>query len=311
MRGPCILAIFFHVSFAFAQDCARCHPKEAARYATSAHAHSLQQPAESAFFRALPPAPIGEARGGFLLNYDLQGDAVRVQAIRGNESATASILWIFGAGRQAETPVAISGNTLLEHRISYYAANRRFGLTIGQHAGISSSARNALGRSLDRQEARRCFGCHATGGLPDETGFTPSVGCIRCHQGAGEHAQGKGAVVNPAHFKPPALVRFCAECHRDQPEGDPDAPINVRYQAVQLMRSKCFRNGSVSCLTCHDPHANVLADAAFYRERCLSCHQHLENHHTEARQRDCVECHMPRSSPLPHLAFTDHYIRVR
>ena len=310
------LAMFFHASFshvnlAAAQDCARCHAKEAARYATSAHAHSLKKPGDSQFFRALPPAPIGEARGGFLLNYSLHDNLLRVQAVRGAESATGSIAWIFGAGHQAETPVGVIGTTFFEHRVSYYAANGRFGLTIGQQGGISSSAESALGRSLDREEVKRCFGCHATGGLPEEPGFTPGVSCERCHPGAREHAEGKGSVSNPGRLSARALVHFCAACHRDRPEGDPDASINIRYQAVRLMRSKCFQHGNLSCITCHDPHANVATDAAFYRERCLSCHQTVKNHQTEARQRDCIECHMPRSAPLPHLAFTDHYIRVR
>jgi hypothetical protein len=310
MRGFCIFAIFLPVTFASAQDCAGCHPNEAASYAGSAHAHSLRKPEASAFFRSLPPAPLGESRGGFLFTYTLRQDALSVQSARGAETSTASIVWIFGAGRQAETPVEISGTTFLEHRISYYAANGRFGLTIGQQSGISPSARSALGRPLDPEETKRCFGCHATGGLPGETRFTPAVACERCHQGAREHAKGSGKVSNPGRLDAKTLVKLCAACHRDQPEGDPDAPINIRFQAARLMRSKCFQRGNLSCVTCHNPHANVSTDAAFYRKRCLSCHQTLRNHETEARVRDCVECHMPRSSPLPHLAFTDHYIRL-
>ena len=310
MRGLCILALLVPVSFASAQDCAGCHPNEAARYAGSAHAHSMQKPSASAFFRSLPPAPLGESRGGFLLTYKLQQDALAVVAARGAESSTASILWIFGAGRQAETPVGTSGTTFLEHRISYYASTGRFGLTIGQQGGISPSAQSALGRPLDPEESKRCFGCHATGGLPGAIGFTPAVSCERCHQGAREHAKGAGQVSNPARLNPRSLVKLCAACHRDEPESDSDAPINIRYQAVRLMRSKCFQHGKLSCITCHDPHTNAATDASFYRERCLSCHQTLKNHQTEARDRDCIGCHMPRSSPLPHLAFTDHYIRV-
>jgi hypothetical protein len=310
MRGLCILALVFPVSFASAQQCAGCHPNEASKYAASAHAHSLQKPAASAFFRALPPAPIGEARGGFLLNYNLQDGALRVEATRGPQSAAASIAWIFGAGRQAETPVAIAGTTFLEHRISYYASNARFGLTIGQQGGISPSPQTALGRPLDAAETTRCFGCHASGGLPDDATFTPAVSCERCHQGAREHAKGTGPISNPARLSAKGLVQLCAGCHRDQPEGNPDTPVNIRYQAVRLMRSKCFQKGDVSCVSCHDPHANVATDATFYRERCLSCHQALKNHQTAARQGDCIGCHMPRSSPLPHLAFTDHFIRI-
>lgn len=306
----CIIAVFLPVTLASAQDCARCHPAESATYATSAHAHSLERPAASAFFRSLPPAPLGEALGGYLLTYQLQENALQVNAGRGAESATATIVWIFGAGRQAETPVAIAGTTFLEHRISYYVANGRFGLTIGQQSGISPSAQRALGRPLDRDEIKRCFSCHASGGLPDDPTFTPAVSCERCHQGARDHAKGTGPVSDPGRLDAKALVHFCAACHRDQPEGDPHARINVRYQAVRLMRSKCFQSGNLSCLNCHNPHANVATDAAFYRDRCLSCHQTLKHHQPQAAQGNCVQCHMPRSWPLPHLAFRDHYIRV-
>jgi hypothetical protein len=305
MRGRFVIALFLCVSAAAAPDCAGCHPREAAEYATSAHAHSLQKPAESNFYKSLPGVPIGEARGGFLLNYRLDGAALRVNATRGPETAAASIKWVFGAGRQAETPVAVAGQALFEHRISYYRENGRFGLTIGQQGGVSSSPRSALGRQLDPDEAKRCFGCHASAGLPDDPAFTPGISCERCHAGAAEHAKGSGSVFNPGRLKARALIEFCAACHRDQPEGNPDARINIRYQAVQLMRSACFRNGGLSCVTCHDPHANVKSDASFYRERCLTCHQDQKN------QGDCLECHMARSSPLPHLTFTDHDIRVR
>jgi hypothetical protein len=305
MRGRFVIALLVCASAAAAPDCAGCHPHESAAYAASAHAHSLQKPAESNFYKALPAVPIGEARAGFLLTYRLNGPVLQASATRDTEAAAASIAWIFGAGRQAETPVAVVGQTLFEHRISYYVANGRFGLTIGQQGGVSASATDALGRRLDGAEAKRCFGCHASGGVPEDAGFRPGISCERCHAGAGGHAEDSGSVFNPARLKARALVEFCAACHRDQPEGDPDAPINIRYQAVRLMRSACFRNGGLSCLTCHDPHTNVKTDAAFYRERCLGCHQDQKS------QGDCLECHMARSSPLPQLTFTDHYIRVR
>src|SRR5579884_2972989 len=80
MRGICMIVIFLYAAAASAQDCSGCHPNETAKYATSAHAHSLRKPADSMFFRALPPTPIGEACGGFILNYKLQQDALTVTA---------------------------------------------------------------------------------------------------------------------------------------------------------------------------------------------------------------------------------------
>lgn len=304
MRAGLVIAALFLAQSAVAADCAACHPREADAWAGSAHAHALQRPLESDFYRMLPGRPIGEARGGFLLTYRPLGDTLRVTAARGDESASAAIQWVFGAGRRAETPVAAEGSRYIEHRISWYAGSGRFDLTMGHAAGISPSAASALGRQESAGEAEKCFGCHASGGLPDSSSFEPGVRCERCHQHAGVHAKSGGPVSNPGKLSAKAIVRLCAECHRDRPEGDPDAPINVRYQPARLMRSQCFRLGGASCITCHDPHANAVEDAAFYRGKCLGCHADQKS------QGDCLECHMPRVSPVAHMAFTDHFIRV-
>lgn len=302
----CLVAGLAFTGTIAAQECRECHPREAALQAGSAHAHSLQPVLQSAFFRALPQRPIGEARGGFLLNYQPDGQLLHVTAERGDEVARGSIEWVFGAGRQAETPVVAAGSGYREHRLSYYVANGRFDLTMGHGRGISSTAEHALGRTQAPEEARRCFGCHSTGGgLPGESSFEPGVHCERCHAGARMHARGAGVVSNPGRLSAKDSVAFCAACHRNQAEGNPDDPINVRYQAVRLQRSKCFQSASLSCLTCHDPHSDVRRDAAWYRDRCLTCHA------DQKARGDCLECHMPRVSPAPHLMFTDHYIRVR
>ncbi len=290
-----------------ADVCAACHPRESAAFGQSAHAHALQTPLESNFHRtleALQGRPVGEAPGGFLLTYRAEAGVVGVTAARGDESASATIAWVFGAGRRAETPVAIAGSRYIEHRISWYAANGRLDRTMGHAPGISSSARDALGRVESPDEARRCFGCHASGGLPEETSFEAGVQCDRCHRNARQHAETGAPVSNPGKLNAKAGVQFCAECHRGQPEGDPDATINIRYQPVRLMRSECYRLGGVSCITCHDPHSDAAPDAAYYRGKCLACHAN------QKRQGDCLECHMPRVSVAARMAFTDHYIRV-
>jgi hypothetical protein len=296
-RLSCFALIPLALWEARAEECKVCHPKETQAHAESAHAHAVQPVLESHFYKALPERPIGEARGGFLLDYQRSGAALEVIAQRDGETARALIEWVFGAGRRAETPVAVRGDTFLEHRISYYTAGGQFDLTMGHRAGASRSAVQALGIAQPAAAIERCFGCHRT------AAGAAGIQCASCHAGAQDHAEKGGPVRNPGRLKPAELIALCAACHRAEPEGDSEDPINVRYQVARLKRSKCYQSGKISCLTCHDPHTNASADAGWYRSRCLACH-------AEQKERgDCTECHMKQESVTPRLVFTDHYIR--
>ncbi len=75
----------------------------------------------------------------------------------------------------------------------------------------------------------------------------------------------------------------------------------------------------MTCLTCHDPHAEQApADLpAVYREKCLKCHTDQScKASSDARRAttvadDCIQCHMPRSpTEILHFAFTHHRIGI-
>lgn len=72
------------------EECAACHPKQAAAHARTNHARTMRPVAATEFARALPDGPVGEARGGFLLDYTRAGDALEVTAGRGNQQARAT-----------------------------------------------------------------------------------------------------------------------------------------------------------------------------------------------------------------------------
>jgi hypothetical protein len=88
--------------------------------------------------------------------------------------------------------------------------------------------------------------------------------------------------------------------------------LKVVSHAEQLARSVCARNsgGRLWCGSCHNPHEKPADEAAYFRERCLTCHgATLEKAHAAAG-RDCVGCHMPRLAARDggHTVFTDHRI---
>jgi hypothetical protein len=286
------------------QQCANCHAPQATQWTASAHAHALNPIDRSKFFSALPDRPIGEARGGYLLEFVPAGNALRVTARRGSDSASALIEWSFGAGQRAETPIASWKGESTELRISYYRSDGKFDLTLGHRAGASETARGAIGIRQDRQAIRRCFGCHSTGGMPGDPGFSPGVGCVACHPAMAGGPHPGNAAMPRVPLAREAVMAVCEQCHRNEPEGNPDDAINVRYQAVRLRRSRCFTEGDLSCVTCHNPHESARTDAAWYRSRCLSCHP------TQSSMGNCVECHMQRVAITARLMFTDHWIHT-
>jgi hypothetical protein len=156
---------------------------------------------------------------------------------------------------------------------------------------------------------------------------------------------------NPAKLAPAARDSICAQCHlsgevrvpkvgKDGPgkEGQALTPgglltddltvfvragspsdLRVTSHVENLAQSVCKRKSGdkLWCGTCHDPHTapEPAEKAAYFRGKCLSCHQTQDCHAAEEARRangdSCVACHMPRgpTSDIQHVVFTDHSIR--
>lgn len=121
---------------------------------------------------------------------------------------------------------------------------------------------------------------------------------------------------------------MCGECHGrnavyEQIEGDELA----MFQVAALAASRCFREsrGKLRCTDCHDPHRDVeKADRPGYVDVCRRCHvgDRAEGTLTDLRDEDevaarvcpidaeggCVDCHMPKKTPMYRSRFTHHRI---
>ncbi len=266
------------------------------------------------------------------LRYEASGDTIVVHEDGVPESTVLE--WAFGAGAQGSTPVGHLGEQFVEHRFSYYARIQDLAPTFGHPPHVSTRFAE-LGLLQDKRTIFHCFNCHATGvrqgpSGPELTGMFPGVQCERCHGPGSSHirAAKDGAspeavrreVVNPGRLPVKVQIEMCGECHRlptpdmgDKPELE--NPVNVRFAPIGLLASRCFRaTGTLSCLTCHDPHedARPLSDFS-YSEKCLVCHG---GDHKPVRlcrrteRQNCLPCHMKQASLGLYLRFTDHRIRV-
>jgi tetratricopeptide (TPR) repeat protein len=229
--------------------------------------------------------------------------------------------WAFGAGRKAITYVSHKDEeTYRERAASYYASTKSMGVTPGHKAGIDLEY-----PTFDpTTSALRCFRCHSTGDLKLSSGFAiqPAqfgIRCEACHGPGAAHVAGGGGgdtIRNPKRLNAVELNAFCGTCHRKPPEagveGDWTDPWNARHQPASLNQSACFRKsgGSLSCLTCHDPHAPLVTPVKAYDLRCAACH-HEVRHRTATAGTACVACHMPQvQEPAPEIQFTNHWIGV-
>lgn len=96
--------------------------------------------------------------------------------------------------------------------------------------------------------------------------------------------------------------------------------FGISSHAERLRHSACFlqSKGKMTCVTCHNPHQSVhKTDKNFFTKACQKCHQPQACTEKQAVkdqvQNNCITCHMPKggTSDIPHVRFTDHYIRVK
>jgi hypothetical protein len=303
--------------FTGSKSCAACHAEQTRRHAASMHQRALR-PAMASPVLALLDRPVME-RNGVELHYSPTPEGLQVESRLDGDSQNALMTWIFGAGAFAFTPVGIRDGVYLEHRVSWYSALHRPGMTLGHPSAKPASAAAALGQPQTPQTIFRCFNCHATNVKPgpDLSAMQAGVQCERCHGPAAAHVKA------PSRFniRRNASVEACAECHR-MPDGKallkptPEIadPMSIRFAPVGLMASKCFLgSGSLTCITCHDPHGRPYPEKPEYEKKCLGCHAQaslVSSQCPRVENGKCLGCHMVKATPVPGLTFTDHRIRI-
>jgi DmsE family decaheme c-type cytochrome len=131
-------------------------------------------------------------------------------------------------------------------------------------------------------DAEACLSCHQSKGLPEWSASTHAIeelGCNDCHS---IHSKSK-----PLHA--------CKECHNDT------------YVAFELPSHHPVREGRMSCLSCHDPHAaseSQLRTSQRLNDLCFTCHQDKEGpfiFEHEPVVESCTLCHTPHGSVANNL----------
>jgi hypothetical protein len=318
------------------EACAECHTQEAATQKRTPMGRAAERAADCDVLKSRPRMTFRD--GPYTHQITREGAASVYTVGDGARTISEPILFCFGQGVAGQTYIFQHAGTFYESRASYYPALQGLDLTIGHTRTPPASLEETLGHPLSREEARGCFACHTTTATgverlqPEQA--SPGLSCEACH-GPGERHL---AAVKTKDFKNlqifnPAVLdaldlsqEFCGSCHRSFDtvmglDGQGGAS-NIRFQPYRIFNSRAhlINDRRLSCVACHDPHAPLERDAAYYDSKCLACHLSTRGElKTRTRSasacpvstKQCVTCHMPKVElPAMHYQFTDHWIRI-
>jgi len=323
--------------------CAKCHPVEAAGYASTQMAHSFSPAA------AEPSGVFVHSASNTRFSVTEVTGRMLQRLQRGSLTGAYYPAYAIGSGTHAVAYIIELSGHLFQSPICLYA-KRGWDMAPGyEHNPSPDFLRPITPDCLFCHVGRERPVAHTLNRFEDPPIAAGAITCERCHGPVEAHLRQPlpGSIINPANLAPRPRDSVCEQCHlsgearipnpgkqiSDFHPGeelesvysvyvfadslDPTRPaaLKVISQAQQLALSTCARmsNGRLWCGTCHDPHRKPENPRAWFRSRCLSCHgTALLEQHPKPND-DCVGCHMPQRpvSDGGHAVFTDHRIARR
>ena len=333
-------------------SCARCHDAVCRQYKGTRHAETLlpvTPERHGAFFRNGNKVKDGIL--GFTYRADIQnGKPVIVGETAARKSALPAD-FAFGSGRNAITFLSRERpDAWVDLRISYYTREKKWDYTPTQRPGDREFTR-AAGIVQAGELLTACLQCHVTylrAGAegPDIEKSHLGIGCERCHGPGRAHIEAidlraKGYRIASIFMEklkeasPERINKVCGDCHHDttnSPPGEFKTENGLaRFEGVALPRSKCYqKSGTLSCVTCHNPHQDADPDPARNDALCLNCHSSPKKAPAHPPvgvppaappavtvckvnpKSGCVGCHMPAQTiaTIPHAKYHHHWIKV-
>jgi hypothetical protein len=310
--------------------CASCHSRAKTQpYTSMGQALERVEECKVLIDRPVLTVTVGE----YSYRIERKGNQSEYSVTDGTRTITAPIRWAMGASSSiGQTYILEKDGELYESRVSYYRELKTLAPTLGSQNSAPANLREALGRVMTPDDKLSCFGCHSTNAVSGHQltldKLRPGVQCVHCHEGSDSHSLaelqfGEGAAAAIPKSMAGGLAAekisdFCGQCHRTWAEiaMQPNIGIgNVRFQPYRLAGSKCYDadDPRISCLACHNPHRELVADTSTYDSKCRVCHGGGKPGAKACRvaKSNCASCHMPKTElPGAHYKFSDHRIRI-
>ncbi len=264
-----------------------------------------------------------------------------------------NISYIVGSGHHTNSHMISINGFVYQAPLTYYTQEGRWDLPPGFkkalqarfdrpikfecmtcHNGLPELAYGSENKFVSVPSGIACERCHGPGALHAR----------QMKQGHGVDTASRidRTIVNPKDLSIAQQMSLCQRCHLQGPTvlkkgknfmdfkasmnlGDimdvflpeyehPSSSFIMASHADRLRQSACYAGGGLSCVNCHNPHAqNTESQRKQFQNACLSCHQRKNCTAPESNYDDitCFSCHMPKSPSIdiPHVHITDHRIQ--
>jgi Tfp pilus assembly protein PilF len=343
----------FGADFVGNKACAPCHPAIFRAYTQTPMAQSSGKVGARDMKETFDRAEFHDNRGAF--SYRVAPDyrfEFTQQGVGQPIAGVRALSYFVGSGAAARTFLIDEGGFLFEAPVTYYRRAASWKASPGfESLDYPYLTRPVLPGCLQCHASGIKANAGTMNGYATPPFLESGVSCERCHGPGSDHIAKGARMVNPAKLAPAARDSICAQCHlsgevrvskpgKEMPGKDGAAmtagglladdltvfvragspsDLRVTSHVENLAQSACKRasGDKLWCGTCHDPHTTPepVAKAAYFRGKCLTCHQTRECHAADEARLDngdnCVACHMPRgpTSDIQHVVFTDHSIR--
>lgn len=326
--------------FAGSETCAKCHKKIYETHVRTGH-YLTSKPAIEKYIKGdfSKGNNVYEFHPGLFVAMEKRDSGLyQVAYSKGIEKVARRFDIVVGSGAKGQTFLSWRGDNLYQLPITYFTATNQWCNSPGYPDKVDF-IRPVTSRCL---ECHTTY-VNTTSDIKkkpeeyDHKQILYGVDCEKCHGPAAKHvayeSQNPGDtvgkyIINPARLTRQQNLDLCTLCHggrlqKTKPSfeftaGDKlsdyfihntPATSNLDVHGNQfglLSESKCFRmSGTLTCITCHNPHENERGKVALLSQRCMTCHN--EEHGTfckiksvpvSAMKTNCIDCHMPKQSSM-------------
>jgi tetratricopeptide (TPR) repeat protein len=227
--------------------------------------------------------------------------------------------YIVGSGNKTKSFLMVENDFVYEMPVTFYSNKKKWDLSPGYHNYNIRFYRVADQLCMDCHNAKNDFVEHSQNRF---TNIPEGIDCEQCHGPASLHIAKQSSklsinfdpIHNPENSDKTDLV--CYDCHPRKilDNLSNDEQLEFTAHSTRLSMSKCYTEGDIKCMDCHDPHLALEQTRSKIEKSCYTCHNasdvvKIVNH---AEYDDCTSCHMPKkgSSDIPHVSATDHFITV-
>jgi hypothetical protein len=339
-----------------AARCAECHTAMAAKWRSGRHSRMLQ-PASAASvvgdfssrrlqLRGRRYAVRAERGAFFITEGDLEGGARerRVDFTLGSRRVQHYLTtlddgrivvlapsWDVGRQQWFHNMEIVDPEETTETRVQVWNAN-----CVGCHVSQEQKRYEPASRRYRTEWMDFGTSCEVCHGPGKDHSFTPeramvrperlgaersTMVCAQCHSLRDVNAPGFRAGDDYFdHFMP--ILEYAQKVDKDPAYWSDGRPRRFSNDAVAFWQSRCFLEGSATCVTCHlDPHVPDVGGnpqlAPVNNGLCLGCHEAIgvrlaahTHHRVNGPGSSCVECHMPRTVFSIKARIRDHSLSV-